>query len=67
MAEKNLPPKKRNLRVSKWLGMTPAVAVCTFCGREFKAPMDALRRVGDAQANLQDQFSRHQCEPDTPV
>jgi hypothetical protein len=58
---------KRILRVTKWLGMTPAVATCAACGQEFKAPMDSLRRTKDAQENLQGQFDRHACQPNTPV
>ena len=57
-------PKKRNLRVVKWLSSTPVVAVCTFCSREFKVPMSALSRTVDAQANLQQQFDRHTCQPE---
>ena len=49
------------LRVTKWLSVTPAVAVCTSCGKEFKVPMNALMRTKDAQANLQSQFAGHQC------
>jgi hypothetical protein len=67
MADKSVPPKKRNLRVTKWLGMTPAVAACSVCSREFKAPLDALRRVNDAQVNLQEQFNRHHCQADASV
>ena len=52
---------KRNLRVLKWLGTTPAVAVCTFCNREFKVPLAAAKRVADAQQNLQQQFAGHKC------
>jgi len=66
MTEKNDRPKKRNLRVVKWLGVTPAVAACTFCNREFKVPMDVVRRTADAQANLQHQFDAHQCQPAAP-
>jgi|KBSMisStandDraft_5_1062788.scaffolds.fasta_scaffold00543_24 hypothetical protein len=57
---------KRILRVTKWLGMTPAVAACAACGQEFKAPMDTLRRTKDAQENLQSQFDRHACKADAP-
>ncbi len=64
MVEKNNSPKKRNLRVVKWLSSTPVVAVCTFCSREFKVPMSALSRTVDAQANLQQQFDRHTCQPE---
>jgi hypothetical protein len=66
MLEKDNPTKGRNLRVVKWLTMTPAVAVCTFCSREFKVPLDALRRTADAQANLQQQFDTHKCQSDAP-
>jgi hypothetical protein len=55
---------QRRLRVVKWLSTTPALGVCTLCSREFKVPMSALRRTADAQANLQEQFDRHKCQPD---
>ena len=53
---------KRNLRVLKWIGMVPAVAVCTGCEREFSVPVSALKRVADAQASLSAQFAEHECE-----
>ena len=56
---------KRILRVVKWLGTTPAVGVCELCRQQFKAPMSALTKTRDAQANLQQQFDSHQCTPDT--
>jgi hypothetical protein len=56
---------KRTLRVLKWLSATPAVGVCTDCGREFKVPMSALTRTADAQANLQEQFDRHRCKSES--
>jgi hypothetical protein len=52
---------KRNLRVLKWLGTTPAIAVCTVCDREFKVPLEILKRVGGAVENLKLQFARHRC------
>ena len=55
---------KRILRVTKWLGMTPAVAACAACEREFKAPISALSRTRDAQDDLQQQFDSHVCEMD---
>ena len=62
MVKMNNSPKKRNLRVVKWLSSTPVVAVCTFCSQEFKVPMSALSRTVDAQANLKQQFDRHICQ-----
>ena len=55
---------KRNLRVLKWLGTTPAIAVCTLCNREFKVPLEVLKRVGGAVENLTLQFKQHQCRQD---
>jgi hypothetical protein len=54
--------KKRNLRVVKWLGTTPAVAVCTFCDRQFTVPLTLLSRVADAQESLRVQFAEHRCK-----
>ena len=52
---------KRNLRVLKWIGTTPAIAICTLCDRQFTVPMAALKRVADAQQNLTAQFAEHDC------
>jgi len=53
---------KRNLRVLKWLGTTPAIAICTLCNREFKVPLEVLKRVGGAVENLKLQFAQHKCK-----
>jgi hypothetical protein len=58
---------KRAVRIVKHLGSVPCVAACTACGREFKAPLRALARVKDAQANLQEQFDRHKCQKEEPA
>jgi hypothetical protein len=55
---------KRNIRVTKWMGMVPVVAVCTACGREFKASLNELRQVTAAQESLRRQFDAHACEPE---
>ncbi|MGA6982355.1 MAG: hypothetical protein WCC95_03065 [Candidatus Sulfotelmatobacter sp.] len=52
---------KRNLRVTKWIGTTPAIAVCTACNREFGVPLTALKRLANAQDNLRMQFAEHDC------
>jgi hypothetical protein len=54
---------KVNLRVTKWLGTTPAVAVCTNCERVFKAPLESLKRTSEAQESLRKQFAEHRCKP----
>ena len=53
---------KRALRVVKNFGRTPAVAVCTVCGKTFEATLGALVSVKDAEANLQQQFYGHKCD-----
>jgi len=52
---------KRNLRVLKWLGAVPALAVCTMCNREFTVSLPALKRVTEAQESLRLQFAEHKC------
>jgi transcription elongation factor Elf1 len=56
---------KRNIRVTKWIGMIPAVAVCSACGKEFKVSVNELRQVSAAQQSLQTQFSEHECDMNT--
>ena len=56
---------ERNLRVTKWLGTVPAAAVCTRCSRQFNVPLAALKRLAEAQASLNVQFARHNCESRT--
>jgi len=51
----------RRLRVVKWLGMVPIVAVCTTCAREFTAPTTTMHRTANAQEALQMKFDRHEC------
>ena len=60
MAESVMP--KRNLRVVKWVGTLPAVAVCTCCNHEFKVPMSSMKRVSDAQQVLKSAFAEHDCK-----
>jgi hypothetical protein len=53
---------KRSLRVTKWIGTTPVIALCTACGRQFKVPLTALHRTSEAQQSLKLQFDVHQCK-----
>jgi hypothetical protein len=52
---------KRVIRVTKWLGMIPAVGVCSACGKEFKVPVASLSRLQQAKEILQSEFDRHVC------
>jgi hypothetical protein len=53
---------KVSLRVTKWLGTVPAVAVCTNCERTFKVPLESLKRTSEAQESLRKQFAEHRCK-----
>lgn len=56
---------KRRLRVVKWVGTTPAVAVCTCCDRQFKIPLTIAAKTLDAQENLKMQFDNHKCKAES--
>ena len=53
--------EKRSLRVVNWIGTTPAVALCTLCGRQFAVPLASLAKVADATESLRVQFVEHNC------
>ncbi len=55
---------KRSLRVVKWIGTVPVVAVCVACSREFKVPTNVMGRALDAQEKLRIQFVEHVCKPE---
>jgi hypothetical protein len=57
---------KRAVKIVKHLGSVPCVAACTACGQQFTAPLSTLKRVTDAQTNLQEQFDRHKCQHAEP-
>jgi hypothetical protein len=56
------PQPEGNLRVVKWIGTIPAIGVCTYCSRQFKVPLESMKRVADAQWNLDLQFKEHKCK-----
>lgn len=56
------PLPKRNLRVVNWIGTIPAIGVCTHCSRQFKVPLESMKRVADAQWNPDLQFREHKCK-----
>jgi len=62
VSDQRLAASKGNLRVVKWLGQVPAIGVCTFCNRQFKVPLESMKRVADAQWNLDLQFKEHKCK-----
>jgi hypothetical protein len=55
---------KRALRVTKCLGMSPVVGICTACNREFKVPLTEVKKLAHAQESLQLQFNQYKCPGD---
>ena len=53
------------VRVIKWLGTIPVVAVCSLCHREFRVLLNSMKQVGDAQESLRVQFAEHKCKIQT--
>jgi hypothetical protein len=62
VSDQKLTVPKRNLRVVKWVGTVPAIGLCTFCNRQFKVPLDSIKRVSDAQESLRVLFTEHKCK-----
>ena len=62
VSDQELTVPKRNLRVVKWVGTVPAIGLCTFCNRQFKVPLDSMKRVSDAQESLRVLFTEHRCK-----
>jgi hypothetical protein len=57
----SMPKSVRNLRVVKWVGTTPSIAVCSSCSRQFKVPLTRLAKKQDAEETLQMLFEAHSC------
>jgi hypothetical protein len=62
VSDQKLATPKRNLRVVKCIGQVPAIGDCTFCNRQFKVPLESMKRVADAEWNLDLQFKEHKCK-----
>ena len=56
---------KPTLKVTKYAGASPASAVCTVCGRQFKTPLTRLQKASDALASLGEQLEQHTCSAGT--
>ena len=53
---------KREMRIVKYIGPAPYLAVCTYCSQQFKVPTDVTLTATEAAATLQVEFSRHECK-----
>ncbi len=53
----------REMRIVKYIGPAPFVAVCARCSQQFKVPPDITLTAVDAEAKLQAEFDQHKCKP----
>jgi hypothetical protein len=69
MQERNSFPARMRceLRIVKWLGTVPEIAMCPFCKREFRTPLTRMRQSLNALENLQVRFYGHKCQPERLV
>lgn len=54
---------KRKLRIVKYIGPAPHVAVCESCNQQFRVTYGKEFTAEDATRVLQEQFDAHKCEP----
>ena len=53
---------KREMRVVKYIGPAPFLAISTYCRHQFKVPPDVTITAADAAVILQAEFDKHKCE-----
>ena len=53
---------KREMRIVKYIGPAPYLAVCTYCIQQFKVPPDVTLTAMEAETELQAEFSHHVCK-----
>jgi hypothetical protein len=54
--------QKRNLRVVKWLGTVPVVAVCSACNRKFQVSPIDMKGLQARKRSLRVEFAEHECK-----
>ena len=53
---------KREMRILKYIGPAPSLAVCTSCSQQFKMAPDGTLTGDEAIARLQIEFEQHECK-----
>jgi hypothetical protein len=53
---------KREMRIVKYIGPAPYLAVCTYCNQQFKVPPDITLTAVEAEATLHAEFDQHKCK-----
>ncbi len=61
------PMPERNLKIARFIGVTPSVAYCDVCMLAFRTRQENLHDADLAKAQMQAEFDRHECRPEQQV
>jgi hypothetical protein len=54
---------ERSLQIARFMGTTPTVAYCDVCRLTFRTRQEFLLDADKAKQQLQSDFERHECKP----
>lgn len=55
---------ERNLKIARFIGVTPSLAYCDVCRLAFRTRKEFLQDAEQAKQQLQSEFEKHECKPD---
>jgi hypothetical protein len=55
---------ERNLKIARFIGVTPSLAYCDVCRLAFRTRKEFLQDADQAKQQLQNDFEKHECKPD---
>jgi hypothetical protein len=55
---------ERNLKIVRFIGVTPSLAYCDVCRLAFRTRKEFLQDADQAKQQLQSEFEKHECKPD---
>ena len=58
---------ERNLQIVRFIGETPSLAYCDLCRLAFRTRQEFLMDPGKAKQQLQSDFEKHECKPESQV
>jgi hypothetical protein len=58
---------ERNLQIVRFMGTTPSVAYCDVCRLTFRTRQEFLLDPDQAKQQLQADFEKHECKPQSQV
>lgn len=56
---------ERNLQIARFIGETPSLAYCDVCRLTFRTRQEFLLDPAGAKQQLQSDFEKHECRPES--